>query len=89
MSLGFTAKKRVASEILVYPAKRRRARAAFRKAAISWGILPVRAREASSPKTVSRIQWRLFSIVQWFLRSVSKSSAVACWGVRLVIPYCV
>ena len=64
-SLGFEAKYRIASVILVYPANRKTASAVLRPAAKTWGMLPVLAFEASSPKTASRTQWDLFSIVQW------------------------
>ncbi len=43
MSLGFEAKNRIASVILVYPANRKTASAVLCKAAKTWGMLPVLA----------------------------------------------
>ena len=88
-SLGFEARNRMVSEIFVCPAKRKTDMAVLRNAAMTCGILPVLACEASSPRTVSRTQWTLFSMVQCSRRSLSKSSADATSGERLVMPYCV
>ena len=74
-SLGFEARNRIVSEIFVCPAKRKTDMAVLRNAAMTCGILPDRACEASSPRTVSRTQWTLFSMVQCSRRSLSKSSA--------------
>ena len=63
-SLGCEAKKRSVSVIFVCPSKRKTDKAVFRKAAMTCGRFPVLACEASSPSTLSRIQWTLFSIVQ-------------------------
>ena len=87
-SLGFAAKVWRASVIFVFPVKRKTEIAVFRNAAMTCGSTPVRTVEASSPKTASRTQWSLFSIVQCSRRSLSKSAAEARSGVRLVIPYC-
>jgi hypothetical protein len=37
----------------------------LRMAAMTCGLMPVRAVEASSPKVTSRTQWSWFSIFQW------------------------
>jgi hypothetical protein len=37
----------------------------LRKVAMTWGPVPARAVEASSPKVTSRTQWSWFSIFQW------------------------
>ena len=88
-SLGSEAKNRIVSAIFVRPSKRKTDMAVLRNAAMTCGRLPVLACEASSPSTVSRIQWILFSIVQCSRRSLSKSFAEAVSGERLVMPYCV
>ena len=87
-SLGFAAKSWSALMIFVCPVNRKTASAVFRIPAMICGSTPVLTVEASSRKTTSRTQWSLFSIVQCWRRSVSKSAAEACSGGRLVIPYC-
>ena len=64
-SLGLAANSRSVFDIFVHPANRKTEMVAFRKAAMTCGMLPVRACEASSSKTTSRTQWSLFSMVQW------------------------
>ena len=85
-SLGFKARYLIVSEIAVYPANRPNDNVVLRFAAMTCGIAPHRTGEASSTSTVPRIQCDLFSIDQCPRRPVSKRSADAASGFRLVIP---
>jgi hypothetical protein len=75
---------RRALAVLVQPALRRALRTMSRRAASTAGALRVRTAQRSSPKTTSRIQWALFSMIQWPRSQVASSSAVACSAVRSV-----
>ena len=86
-SLGFEAKKWVAFVIAVYPENRNTDIAVLRIAAITCGMAPHLTGETSSLNTTSRTQCTLFSIVQCPRRIVSKRSAAASSGLRLVLPY--
>jgi len=61
--------------------------AVLRKVAITWGIEQVRTWDWSSAKVTLRIEWELFSLIQW-LRTRSRIEAASARARdRLVIPY--
>ena len=84
-SLVSEAKSRIVSAIFVYSLKRKTDMAVLRNAAITCGILPVLACEASSRRAVSRTQCTLFSIVQCPRWSLSKSGGFGCEACNAIL----
>jgi hypothetical protein len=60
------------------------AMARFRRVAITWGPLPVRTWEASSPSVTSRMWW-MASICQWPRIHPASWAGVAWLALRLVM----
>ena len=87
VSLGFEAKYWVALAIAVYSENRNTDIVVLHIAAITCGIAPHLTGETSSLNTTSRTQCTLFSIAQCPRCPVSKRSADASSGRRLVLPY--
>jgi hypothetical protein len=83
--MGWRAARRSAAALLTYPARRRMLMTRFLSVAMTWGPVPVRAVEASSPKVTSRTQWSWFSIFQWPRIHVASWSGRAWTAGRLVI----
>jgi hypothetical protein len=57
--------------------------ARLRRVAMTWGPLPVRIWEESSPKVTSRTWWRA-SMPQWPRTQAASCAGVAWWAARLV-----